>query len=179
MKPVILTLFLLVLTGAGSADSAPSFVLGDTPGLDARGFVRDYYAAYSSKQLDRLVAYYADDVHLVDPTFEIDVQGRGVIAQQMTEALPAYDEMIWTPANVVGAGNQLVVEGEVRGKFRGKPFDMKFVTCFVFRDGKIVRHHDYLDSTNFFAQIGRVPPRIKKMLAAKEAAAAAPAVKAP
>jgi ketosteroid isomerase-like protein len=169
MKKSILCLLLAVWAGVTPAAEPPSIALGDMRGFDAPAFVRGYYAAYSAKRLDLLVDYYADDVHLVDPTFEIDVHGRDVIARQMAEALPLYEQMTWTPRNVVGAGDRLVVEGEVRGTFTGKPFEMKFVTILQFRDGKIVRHHDYLDSTNFFAQVGRVPPRIKKMLKAKEA----------
>ena len=50
-------------------------VYAKTKALDRSTFVRDFYAAYTAKDADKLAQFYATDATFVDPSFELNLKG--------------------------------------------------------------------------------------------------------
>ena len=125
---------------------------------DAKAFVRDFYAAYKSKDAERLAQFYASDASFVDPSFELNLKGPDEIRTLFHQALAKYESLDWEIAHVTSADDDLVVEGKMIGKLGAKTVRVPFVSVFHFTQGKIAEQRDMFDVTHFLVQLGVITP---------------------
>lgn len=131
---------------------------------DLATIVRDHLAALNARDLDRLLAFYAEGAVLELPASP-RVEGRAAIREafrlfiEQWEEQSAYDQ-------VVVAGTAVAVEGTTTGRHRtlhlripgrvptpGKPYRHAFAAFFTFRGGKIVRQRVYYDARELVKQL--------------------------
>jgi len=137
--------------------AAPSFAAPpDLPqGADAKAaaFFRDYYSAYAENDYDAMAAFYADDAVFEDPTSDVFIRGKAKIRQTMN-ALDSYRGLHWQFHQIVRDGDVLAGQASVQGEANGTPFATRFATMMTVKNGKIVRHIDFVDNRPPFAALG-------------------------
>ncbi len=149
---------LLALMALGACSPGASM---DEPSFQAtEAWVRSYYENFQAPafDLERHMAYYAPDVHFVDPTFDIDVSGsdevRALYASIGT-AESSYSDIRWNLDRVLISGtNDVTIHGSWSGVFQGSSFDIQFVTLWRLRDDEIIEQKDFFDAPTFDEQVG-------------------------
>lgn len=147
MKTVTLVLLALLVC---EVDATPNKANTDS-------FVRDFYAAYSAKDAEKMSQFYTADATFVDPSFELNLKGPDEIRALLSKALAKYESLDWEISHTTPAGDDLVVEGKMIGKLGAKTVRVPFVSVFHFKDGKIAEQRDMFDVTHFLVQLGAIP----------------------
>lgn len=151
MRLVLVAVFLTLLT-TGVASAKPP----DLPkGIDAKAaaLLSAYYDAYSENDYDRMASFYDDDAVFEDPTSDVFLRGKAKLRETMN-ALDAYRQLHWRVHQVVRDGDVIAGQASITGEANGTPFATRFATIITLKDGKIVRHIDYVDNRPPFAALG-------------------------
>jgi limonene-1,2-epoxide hydrolase len=146
MKKVI-ALFLLLIFAA-------SFVNAKSNAPEKSAFVRDFYAAYTAKDAEKMAQFYTTEATFVDPSFELNLKGPEQIRDLLKKAIAKYETLNWEIAHTISAGDELVVEGTMIGKLPKNTVRVPFVSIFQFKDGKIASQRDMFDVLHYFTQLG-------------------------
>ena len=139
-----------------------SVAAGGRPGIEAA--VRGHLAALNDRDLDRLMAFYAEEAVLELPASP-RVEGRAAIRRafevffEQWEEHSAYDR-------VVVSGREAAVEGVTTGRHRtlhmripgrvpagSRAYRHTFAAFLTFRGAKIVRHRVYFDARELVRQL--------------------------
>lgn len=116
-------------------------------------FVQRYYDAYSGKPTaERLAPFYHDDVVLEDPTYDWVGPDKKTIFANFTKNNEV-NEYTWHVDQVIQQKNIVVTEGELKAKYKGVPYSMRFVNIFHFKDGLIIKQYDYFDNADYFKAV--------------------------
>ena len=129
-------------------------VYAKTTAVDRTSFVRDFYAAYTAKDADKMAQFYAADATFVDPSFELNLKGPDQIRDLLRKALGKYETLEWQITHTISAGDELVVEGTMIGKLPKNTVHVPFVSIFQFKGEKISAQRDMFDVLHFFTQLG-------------------------
>lgn len=65
-------------------------------------------------------------------------------------------EYTWRVNQVIHQNNKVVTEGELKVKYKGIPYSMRFVNIFHFKDGLIIKQYDYFDNTDYFKAVEEI-----------------------
>ena len=122
------------------------------------GFLRDFFAAYESRDVARFSEFYANDATFVDPSFELNFSGREQIREMFAKIFPKYQSLDFQIAHTTTAGEDVVVEGTLVGETGGKTVRVPFVSVFHLQGKLIAAQRDMFDVAHFLAQVGRMPP---------------------
>lgn len=122
--------------------------------VDRTSFVRDFYAAYTAKDAEKMAQFYATDASLIDPSFELNLKGPDQIRDLLKKALVKYETLEFQITHTISAGDELVVEGTMTGKLPKNTVRVPFVSIFQFKDEKIAAQRDMFDVLHFFTQLG-------------------------
>jgi limonene-1,2-epoxide hydrolase len=131
-----------------------STVHGETKAKDRSAFVRDFYAAYTAKDAEKMAQFYATNATLIDPSFELNLKGPDQIRDLLKKALVKYETLEFQITHTISAGDELVVEGTMTGKLPKNTVRVPFVSIFQFKDEKIAAQRDMFDVLHFFTQLG-------------------------
>ena len=110
------------------------------------------YRAFMARDLDGLLASIAEDVdwHVAGPE---DVPFTGLrshaqLAEHFRKAFEMLEHQEIQVRDVVAQGDTVTVAAFERGKIlpTGAPYAMSWVQIFTFRDGKVVRFHEHMDT---------------------------------
>ncbi len=124
-----------------------------TLGMIPENFVQRYYEAYSGiPTAERLAPFYHDDVVLEDPTYDWVGPDKKTIFSNFTKANEV-NEYTWRVDQVIQQDNTLVTEGELKAKYKGIPYSMRFVNIFHFKDGLIIKQYDYFDNADYYKAV--------------------------
>ena len=129
-------------------------VYAKTTAVDRTSFVRDFYAAYTAKDADKMAQFYAADATFVDPSFELNLKGPDQIRDLLRKALAKYETLELQITHTISAGDELVVEGTMIGKLPKNTVRVPFVSIFQFKGEKISAQRDMFDVLHFFTQLG-------------------------
>ena len=129
-------------------------VYAKTKALDRSTFVRDFYAAYTAKDADKLAQFYATDATFVDPSFELNLKGSDQIRDLLKKALAKYETLEFQIRHTISAGDELVVEGTMIGKLPKNTVRVPFVSIFRLKAEKISEQRDMFDVLHFLTQLG-------------------------
>jgi steroid delta-isomerase-like uncharacterized protein len=146
---------LAALPTAALAQTTPT----RTAAPDLRARVDDLLRVYATLDMEALSRFMTDDIHLVDPTFKIDVKGKAELVKMFKDARNSYQSFRVELENVIISGNRVATQQTASGKFRGpkmrdwKDFAIKGCTFYEFRGTLIARWTDYYDSTAFREQV--------------------------
>lgn len=143
-------LFSLFISAA--ADAAPPEMPATTDAKAAALF-RDYYSAYAENDYDKMASFYAEDAVFEDPTSDLFARGVPQLREAMN-SLDAYRKLHWRFHQIVRDGDVIAGQASVTGEANGAPFATRFATMMTMKDGKIVRHIDYIDNRPPFAALG-------------------------
>lgn len=125
---------------------------------DHRDLVDRYYAHFQQPgfTVDRLMAFYAEEVAFSDPTFGIRVSGRDGVrtlyADIGTERTN-YRNIVWNIDRVLIDGRDVAINGRWSGVFHHCPFDVEFTTLWRLADGLIVEQKDFFAASAFDRQV--------------------------
>ena len=125
-----------------------------TKAVDRTPFVRDFYAAYTAKDADKMAQFYAADATFIDPSFELNLKGPDQIRDLLRKALGKYETLEMQISHTISAGDELVVEGIMIGKLPQNTVRVPFVSIFQFKGEKIWAQRDMFDVLHFFTQLG-------------------------
>ena len=116
-------------------------------------FVKRYYDAYAGiPTAERLAPFYHDDVVLEDPTYDWVGPDKKTIFANFTKTNEV-NEYTWRVDQVIQQNNVLVTEGELKAKYKGIPYSMRFVNIFHFKDGLIIKQYDYFDNADYYKAV--------------------------
>lgn len=114
------------------------------------GFVQQYYAAYSEvPAAARLAPFYHDSVVIDDPTYDWVGNGKQEIFQNF-DRNNVNNHYTWRIDQQLARGDTLVTEGLLNARYAGRPYQMRFVNVFHFKNGKIIRQYDYFDNKDWY-----------------------------
>lgn len=146
----------LLLIGAGARDVAAS----EANNRDGR-LGREFCAAWTSHDADRVVALFTKDTFYEDVPFSLKATGPELkgFAQEFFTAVPDVRVECTSVEEHGGHGSiEWVFSGTDVGIFKtGKPFSLRAVSVFDTRGGKISRNVDYYDAATFMRQVGLLP----------------------
>lgn len=153
MRPTFPLAFVLWMASA-TAYAAPPVI---PPGTDAKAaaLFTEFYSAYSENNYERMSSFYAEDAVFEDPTSDVFLRGRQSL-REMMNSLDAYRDLHWRFHQIVRDGDIIAGQATVTGLAERTPFATRFATMMTLKDGKIVRHIDYIDNRPPFAALGGV-----------------------
>jgi len=129
-------------------------VYAKTKAVDRSTFVRDFYAAYTAKDADKMAQFYAANATFVDPSFELNLKGPDQIRDLLRIALAKYETLDLQITHTISAGDELVVEGTMIGKLPKNTVRVPFVSIFRLKAEKISEERDMFDVLHFLTQLG-------------------------
>ena len=121
-----------------------------------------------SRNMDRLLAVFTDDVAYEDPGLGVSLQGKEQVrafAQQFFDAFPDLKSVI---ISTVVSGDRAAAEWRLTGTQTGnlpgipaanKQMDVRGVSTYEFQGGKIKRTVDYWDTGIMLRQLGVLPAK--------------------
>ncbi len=114
--------------------------------MDNKEIIENFYQAFASKDIEKMLSYYADDIHFYDPAFG-KLEGADV-------------KNMWRMLNERSKGNLIITFKNVRANVKtgtaewqaeynyritGRKVTNKISAEFEFKDGKIISHTDNFD----------------------------------
>jgi limonene-1,2-epoxide hydrolase len=106
--------------------------------------VRDFCAAWSRKNIDELMSYFASDAvyhNIPVPA----VKGAESIRAAFLGFAAMMDSIDLEMISIAAAGNVVLTERIDRFRWQGKSLDLPVAGVFEVREGKITAHRDYFD----------------------------------
>lgn len=140
--------------------------------FDARKFVNDIANAIGNNEIDKILAYYAENAELQDPSTQTPLRGKQAIRENYLQWSKAFSEMRVDLRDVVTSGNDVALRFEVSGRHTGDltlgpgetiPATNKNVRMEVADflkidgSGKIVSDHTLFDVAAMLIQLGLMP----------------------
>lgn len=137
------------IAGCAREDGGSENASDGTTGTPApeQALVDGYFAAFNRHDVDAVVAFYAADATMLDPTYDEPVRGRDVIQQHLADLFASvpdvHDEVVSTVVQPGFAAVELVATGTAVGA--PDPFTLPLASFFTITEGKIVRDATYYD----------------------------------
>lgn len=110
--------------------------------------VRDFIAAWSSLDVDRLVNAFTEDGVYHNMPIQ-PVSGREALRPFIAAFLKGWESTEWEVLNLAAAGDMVIVERMDRTVVRGRRVDLPCCGVFHVRDGKIALWRDYFDMATY------------------------------
>ncbi|GAB4526513.1 MAG: hypothetical protein Tsb0010_09840 [Parvularculaceae bacterium] len=143
---------------AGFVSTSANSAGANSAGPEYRDLVDRYYSQFQQPgfTVDRLLAFYAEDVEFSDPTFEIRVSGRDGVRSLYVDIgteRTNYRDIVWNIDRVLIDGNDVAINGRWSGVFYQCPFDVEFVTLWRLEGGLIAEQRDFFAASTFDRQV--------------------------
>lgn len=157
---------LLVATPSAAAQEKPT----GTP-VDPDLFTREWTAAWNSRDVDRILTFYADgaiyeDVASVTNGWTVPWRGRPRIREALTELYEAMPDFSLELVSASGVEPRMAIEwimtGTHLGDYPGLPatgrsISIRGISLIKLQGAKIATQRDYYDIYLFLRQLGAVP----------------------
>jgi ketosteroid isomerase-like protein len=142
--PALVFCFFVLLATGSAGDSTSMKLVKDY--LLARNASMEHGA--TPADVERVLAYYADDYIYEHPRFQARVSGKANVRQGMLSHLKETRNPHLTVSRIVGNDQAVVVEMNITaeavdGNGKWKPFQRGGISVFEVRNGKIARIIDY------------------------------------
>jgi steroid delta-isomerase-like uncharacterized protein len=135
----------------------------DTQALER--VLEQWAAAWSSSDVEKLLALFTDDVVYEDLPLGAVNHGRSAVRDFATAVFAAFEDLKFELKSCVVAsdGKSGAMEWTCRGRqtkdlpglpATNKPFEVRAATVVEFADGKIGRDSDYWDLATYMKQVG-------------------------
>lgn len=138
---------------------------------DPEAFARGWLEAWNSRDVDRILTFYADDavyedVPSVTNGWAAPWRGHGMIREALVDGYEAMPDMGFETVSASGAGDRMVVEwvmtGTQTGDYPGLPatgrsISIRGLSLLELEGGKITSQRDYYDTHLLLTQLGAVP----------------------
>lgn len=135
-----------------------------TLATDIRVFMQEYFDAWTEGDLEKILAYYSDDVVINLLGVPALLEGKAVVSKGFVVPFnTGFPGNVHQVQNMVHQGNQVVIEwmftADHKGEFAGIPATGRAVRlpgCSVYtvEGGKITRGHLYYNGPTLMKQLG-------------------------
>ena len=126
----------------------------------------DLIAAWNAHDVEQVAAFYAPDYEGVDVAQPASRRGLDAVRNTLTRYLCAFPDLHFTPDEIVAQDNQAAVAWTARGTHQGvlmnipptgRAIQVRGVSFFTVRDGKIIRALHIWDVAGLLRAIGLLP----------------------
>ena len=134
---------------------------------DIEHWVHGENAAWASRDVERMLSFYAEDCLYEDLAVSKLNQGRAAIRAYFEEAFVGIPDFHVELESFFGSSDRVCVEGVMMGTHTGsimgmppptgKTFAVRYAHVCELRDGKAVRVTDYYDMVAVLRQLGLLP----------------------
>lgn len=140
--------------------------------FDPKRYLADFASAMNERDVDRLLAYYAEDAELEDPSTPRPIRGKDAIRQNFLQWSKAFGEANVNVKDAIVQGNDVALRYEMTGRHVGDlelspgetiPATNRSATVrvaeFIKLDakGKIVADRAVFDVASMMTQLGLLP----------------------
>lgn len=115
---------------------------------DNERIVRDFIAAWSTLDADRIVSFFAEDGVYHNMPIQ-PVAGRAALKPFIAAFLNGWSKTDWEIVTLVSSGDTVIAERVDRTRVGDKPVDLPCCGVFEMQDGKIKVWRDYFDMTTY------------------------------
>ncbi|MCC2655218.1 MAG: hypothetical protein K0Q76_326 [Panacagrimonas sp.] len=131
---------------------------------EVRRLLERHYAAWSSGDVEGVVACYAEGCAFEDLALEARFDGTAGVRSFVQLTFAAIPDFKWNPRHITVDGERVacewVMDGTQRGDLPGIPgtgkrFDVRGLSALVVRGGKIHENRDYWSLGTYLRQIGQ------------------------
>lgn len=124
--------------------------------------VNGMYTAFGKGDVPAVLGAFDPQIHWVDAENFLYAEGNPYVGPQAVaegifqRIVSDVESFAVVPANVIEAGDTVVVEGRYHGtmKATGTPIDAQFAHIWQLRDGKVVRFQQYTDTKQWAEAAG-------------------------
>jgi steroid delta-isomerase-like uncharacterized protein len=102
-----------------------------------------YTAAFSSRDVDSILSFHAEDSVFQDGAAQISIQGAEKLREFLAASFKLIPDFSMTVLQLFEGINACAFEWVMRGTRSGTPFEIQGVTILEIVDNKIRRHADY------------------------------------
>jgi steroid delta-isomerase-like uncharacterized protein len=152
-------------------------------GAETEAIVRDYMGAWSSRDVDRIVSFFApdgvyEDVTNVGNGWASPWEGRAAIREAVTDMYVGIPDLALETHSIRSSDGSAVLEWTMTGTHTGdwenapatgRSFSVRGVSVLELDDGAIRHQRDYWDGFRFSSQLGLLPGEDGGREAANEA----------
>lgn len=122
--------------------------------MDIERFCDEWLAAWTGGDVERLLAYFADDCAYSDPSRPKGVQGKADLRRYLAKWLPQYAEMVWTREGLYPTPGGFCVTWTARIPVRGQWLTERGMDLVLLdAAGKIARNDVYFDMSAWRAAL--------------------------
>ena len=132
-------------------------------GSDVERLLKDFDAAMASRDLDRIMSFFAEDCLVDDFTMGIMNQGKAEVKASLKESFNAFPDLKITIKTQIISGNRVASEwamtgthtgSSLRGPATGKYISIPGASFMEIQDGRIKRYRGYYNRMLFLKQLG-------------------------
>lgn len=125
--------------------------------------LKRHYKAWSSNDVEGVVACYAEGCVFQDIALEATFEGTAGVRQFVQLTFASIPDFKWNPKHFIVDGERVCCEWQMDGTLSGdlpgipatgKRFDVKGLSALVIRGGKIHENRDYWSLATFLRQLG-------------------------
>lgn len=113
--------------------------------------VLDFIAAWNANDMERVCAFFTDDVFYHNVPME-PVQGRAAVQHYLT-SVGRFDWVDWQVRSIAANGNTVLTERIDEFGVSGKHVSLPLMGAFEIRDGRIAAWRDYFDLAMYMRQL--------------------------
>lgn len=115
---------------------------GPDRGEEALKVAQAVFEAFNAHDWKKMESLYADDVEMIDPSFEGVRKGKTGMTDFYRSVPDIHDDI----RNIFASGNQVVIEFVSTGTTDGQAFQLAICTVLTVQNGKVVKDHTYYDN---------------------------------
>jgi ketosteroid isomerase-like protein len=118
-------------------------------------YSREWLAAWTGNQPEKLIAFYHPDALYVDPAHKEGLKGHAEIRPYFERLLRAYHDWVWTPVEVFPIETGGIVKWECTIRVGSEEIHETGIDIVELKDKKIIRNEVYFDRTRLLAAVER------------------------
>ena len=112
---------------------------------DSKSVARAFYAAMSSRDLERILDCYTDDA-TTWVLGEGPFAGRHPVSREALGAFLDASEIRFTILSMIAEGDKVAIELESEGTMGGRPYANRYHNLITVRDGRVAELKEYFDT---------------------------------
>ncbi|MFC1531743.1 nuclear transport factor 2 family protein [Thermodesulfobacteriota bacterium] len=148
-------------TGAGQSENNAGVT--EQKVSDLEGMLNELHSAFASRDLDKIMSFYAEDCIIDDVFTGEEIRGKLGMEMQIKRKLDALSDLKITLKNIVISGNRVAGEYVISGTYTGSygPATGRYIAIpmalfYEIQDGKIKRMIDYYERLKVLHHLGMI-----------------------
>lgn len=122
---------------------------------DISPLIHEWLAAWTGGEADKLLQFYSDDIHYIDPAHPEGIEGIEQLEQYLTKLLSKNPDWVWTAEEIIPNPAGCTLRWKAQIPIHGEIVTLRGLDIVEIKDYRITRNEVYFDRTPWLETIQR------------------------